>query len=279
MDTKELKFLLKLLGSENYRSPISKIKPNDKTTATERDRICRELCRRELVACSYEVTKLQVTPAGKNLLQVDAAELPLSAHELKVMRSCQKEKITPGKTGVPAAERQTIIQSLADRGLIETETKIKEVWISERGLESLRDEYIPEKRSNLTLSSDMLTNYLRFLRKSLRGKPEPVSNSAPTTVESAIETIINISDDEVLETIRQLDQEFGTENYLPIFYLRQKLQPHLSREELDQALYRLQGDNHIELSTLAEPDKFNDEQLDAGISQRRGGVIFFITVN
>jgi hypothetical protein len=125
----------------------------------------------------------------------------------------------------------------------------------------------------------MLTNYLRFLRKSLRGKPEPVSNSAPTTVESAIETIINISDDEVLETIRQLDQEFGTENYLPIFYLRQKLQPHLSREELDQALYRLQGDNHIELSTLAEPDKFNDEQLDAGISQRRGGVIFFITVN
>jgi len=57
-----------------------------------------------------------------------------------VLRASEKEKITPGKTNVPAESRQAIIKSLADRGLIEVETKIKEVWLCAQGQEYLRDD-------------------------------------------------------------------------------------------------------------------------------------------
>ena len=277
MDTKELKFLLRLLGCENYRSSLSKIKPNDKTTAVERDRICQNLQLRELVACSYEITKLKIAPAGKNLLEIDTAKLPITVQELKVLRACQKEKISPGKTGIPTKERQEIIQNLVDRGLIDIDKKIKEVWISERGLEYLRDEYT-DKGYQSILSLDMLTNYLRFLRKSLRGKPEQGATLSPTTGESDVITIINLTDEDILQTIQKLDHELGTENYLPIFHVRQKLQPPLSRDELDKALYRLEEAERIELSTLADPDDYIPEQVDAGISQISGGSLFFITV-
>ncbi len=277
MDTKELKFLLRLLGCENYRSSLSKIKPNDKTSAAERDRICQNLQLRELVACSYEITKLKIAPAGKNLLEIDTAQLPITVQEVKVLRSCQKEKISPGKTGIPTKERQEIIENLADRGLIDVDKKIKEVWICDRGLEYLRDEYT-DKGYQSILSLDMLTNYLRFLRKSLRGKPEQGA-IAPTTGESDVITIINLTDEDILQTIQKLDRELGTDNYLPIFHLRQKLQPPLSRDELDKALYRLQANDQIELSSLQEANAYTPEQIDTGIPQNVGGSLFFITVN
>ncbi|BCX09196.1 MAG: hypothetical protein KatS3mg066_3055 [Fischerella sp.] len=118
---------------------------------------------------------------------------------------------------------------------------------------------------------------MRFLRKTLRVKPEQISTSAVHSAESGVETIINITDEEILETIRKLDKELGTDNYLPIFHLRQKLQPPLTRDELDKALYRLQASDKIELSTLVDPTPYTPEQIDAGISQNIGGSIFFIT--
>ena len=270
METIELKFLLKLLGFANYRAPLSKITPNSKTSATERERICRKLLTRELVECSYEVTKLKIASPGKALLKSDSTGLPVTAQELKVLRTSEKEKITPGKTGVPAAERGTIIQRLADRGLIELETKVKEVWISGRGQEYLRDEYTA-KGTNLVLNLDMLNNYLGFLRKSLRVQTD--EDRKPPKL------INKLSDEEILQTIRDLDLKLGTENYLPIFHLREKLQPPLSRDELDQALYRLQRNDKIELSSLQEASAYTPEQIDAGISQDIGGSLFFITVN
>ncbi|HEY9601926.1 MAG TPA: transcription factor RcaD, partial [Allocoleopsis sp.] len=166
METIELKFLLKLLGFPDYQAPLSKITPNSKMSATDRERICRKLRDRDLVECSYEVTKLKITSPGKSLLKSDSTELPVTDKELKVLRASEKEKISPGKTGVPAAERGEIIQRLADRGLIELETKVKEVWLSERGQECLRDEFSP--KGSATISLDLLHNYLRFLRKSWR---------------------------------------------------------------------------------------------------------------
>lgn len=272
MDADELKFLLKLLGFTDYRAPLSKITFKSKTTAAERDRVCSKLRDRELVDCSEEVTKLKIAPPGKALLKLDPAELPVTGHELKVLRASEKEKIPPGKTGVPAAERQAIIQGLADRGLIELETKIKEAWLSLRGQEYLRDEYT-SKGSNPAISLDMLTNYLRFLRKSLRVQQ---SNGV---LPPAAAPMSKPSEEEILQMIRDLDRELGTENYLPIFHLRQKLQPPLSREELDRALYRLEKADRIELSTLAEPREYIPEQVDAGIAQANGGSLFFITVN
>mgnify|MGYP001770943400 FL=1 len=170
---------------------------------------------------------------------------------------------------------------MSDRGLIEVELKIKrtkaEVWLTERGIEYLRDDYSPKGAANISL--DLLNNYVRFLRKTLRVKPEQVSTSAVHSAESGVETIINITDEEILETIRKLDKELGTDNYLPIYHLRQKLQPPLSRDELDKALYRLEEVEQIELSSLAEPRDYTPEQLDAGIPQVSGGSLFFITVS
>jgi hypothetical protein len=71
----------------------------------------------------------------------------------------------------------------------------------------------------------------------------------------------------------------GTDNYLPIFHLRQKLQPPLSREDLDQALYRLEKSNQLELSSLQEVSAYTPEQIDTGIPQDVGGPLFFIIVN
>lgn len=269
MDTVELKFLLKLLGFADYRAPLSKITPNSKTSAANRERICRKLRDRELVDCSKEVTKLKIAPPGKALLKLDPAELPVTNQELKVLRASEREKISPGKTGIPSEERQGIIQKLADRGLIELETKIKEVWLTKRGQEYLRVEYTC-KGSNPTISLDLLANYLCFLRKSLPVQPDIVLPPVVLTTKP--------SEEEILQIIRDLDQELGTENYLPIFHLRQKLQS-LSKEELDQSLYNLERVDQIELSTLAEPRDYTPVQVDAGIAQASGSSLFFITVN
>lgn len=277
MDTIELKFVLKLLGFADYRAPLSKIQLNNQTKASEREKICRILCDRGWVECSREVTKLKIAPPGKALLKLDSAGLPVTEQELKVLRASEKEKISPGKTNVPAEGRQAIIESLADRGLIEVETKIKEVWLSERGQEYLRDDYSP-KGSQPVISLDMLNNYCRFLRKSLS-----VETSHSTSVQNRVSpqapaSESQPSDKEILQTIRDLDRQLSTENYLPIFHLRQKLEPQLSREQFDQMLYRLQRNDQIELSAVVHSQHYTQEQIKAGIHQRAGSPLFFIKV-
>lgn len=280
METNELKFLLKLLGCADYRSSLS---ANIFSSFKGKDKICRDLGDRELVDYSREIAAVKILPPGKALLQ-EPTKVAIADKELKVLEKISKAsaKITPSKiTKMKAAERDAILKTLSERGLIEAELKIKkskaEVWLTERGIEYLRDDYSPNKGSNPVISLELLNNYLRFLRKTLRDKPEAVSTSAPTKQESPAVTIINLTDEEILQTIRKLDRELGTDNYLPIFHLRQKLQPPLSREELDKALYRLEESDQIELSKLAEPGDYTPEQVEAGIPQISGGSLFFIT--
>jgi hypothetical protein len=141
----------------------------------------------------------------------------------------------------------------------------------------LRDEYNPEGKANIDFN--LLGNYVRFLRKNLRFKSEQVSTLVSDNLESYSDITSNISDEEILETIKKLDRELGTENYLPIFHLRQKLQPPLLRDDLDQVLYRLQKSDKIDFSTLQESSAYTPEQIDAGIPQNIGGQLFFIIVN
>ncbi|WP_017317343.1 hypothetical protein [Mastigocladopsis repens] len=283
MDTNELKFLLKLLGCNNYRSSLTASGFKD---FKGKDKICRDLGDRELIDFSREIATVKILPPGQALLKTDTSQLPLKPNELKVLGSIGKAsgKITPSKINVKSVksgERDAILQSFHEKGLIEVETKIKkakaEVWLTERGIEYLRDDYSPKGAANISL--DLLNNYVRFLRKSLHSKPEPAPTSVPTKEEPAAVTIINLTDEEILQTIRRLDRELGTDNYLPIFHLRQKLQPPLSREELDKALYRLEEADKVELSKLAEPGDYSPEQVDAGILQISGGSLFFITVS
>lgn len=277
METNELKFLLKLLGCPNYRSSLTASGFKD---FKGKDKICQDLSDRELVDYSREIASVKILPPGSALLQLDTSQLPISGTELKVLAKIGKTegKIKPseiGKLAKTAANRDNILQNLAQRGLIEVEHQRQrqkaEVWLTDRGLEYLRDEYTATG-TNPTISLDMLTNYLQFLRKSWRAQTD-VLQAAPAITDS------KPSDEEILQIVRNLDQELGTENYLPMYHLRQKLQPPLSREELDRALYRLQRNDQIELSSLVDPTPYNPEQIDAGIPQDIGGSLFFIVVN
>jgi hypothetical protein len=278
METKELKFLLKLLGCTNYRASSSSL-----NSIKGKDKLCRDLSDRGFVDFSREIATVKILPAGRALLKLDTEQLPLTPDELKVLGSIGKAsgKITPSKItikSVKSAERDAILQSFQVRGLIEVEDKIKrqkgEVWITDLGIEYLHDKYKPKGTG--TISLDLLNNYLRFFRKSMQVKEDFFENPEeilPTEVE-----VSNLSDQDILHTIQKLDQELGTDNYLPIFHLRQKLQPPLEREDLDQALYRLQKNDQIELRALVHAQDYTKEQVNAGISQRSGSPLFFIKV-
>lgn len=281
MDTDELKFLLKLLGCTNYKSSFS---ASIFDSFKGKDKICQNLGDRELLDYSREIASVKILPPGNALLKLEATQLPITDKELKVLEKISKAagKISPSKIKVAslkAPEKEAILKTLSERGLIEAEIKrqrIKaEVWLTQRGIEYLRDDYNPKGAANISL--DLLNNYVRFLRKFLHDKPEQIFTSANQSEESTPETIVNISDEEVLKTIQKLDRELGTDNYLPIFHLREKLQPPLSRDELDKVLYRLEETDQIELSTLAEPRDYTPEQVNAGIPQISGGSLFFIT--
>lgn len=284
MEVKELKFLLKLLGQENYRSKIQDLKPNSKTTIAKTRSICRDLCDREYVACSKTITKIKINSAGKALLNVNAEDLPVNADELKILKACATKTITPGKTKVtPAEKREELIASLVERGLITAaETKIEQVWIEDRGKQILAEEYSP-KGTGSVLSLSLLNNYLSFLRKYPRshsGSTVAVNGHQPhSQVEEDRNDGKKPNDEEILQTIVDLDRELGTDNYLPIFHLRDKLQPSLSREELDDALYRLQRQDKLELGSLVEATHYTKEQIEAGIPQDVGGSLFFLMVD
>jgi Holliday junction resolvase len=279
MDTNQLKFLLMLLGCDNYRTGLSS--NIFKRFNSEKNKICRDLGELEYVDYSQEVATVKILPAGQALLKLDSTQLPIDNKELKVLEKIGKSsgKIAPSEIKVSALksdEREAILTALNERGLIAIEIKMKrlkaDIWLTERGIEFLRDEYVPNKGNNPVISLDLLGNYVQFLRKNLRVKSEQVSTSV-----SDINS--NISDEEILETIKKLDRELGTENYLPIFHLRQKLQPPLLRDDLDQALYRLQKSDKIDFSTLQEVSAYTPEQIDAGIPQNIGGQLFFLIVN
>lgn len=292
MNVVELKFLLKLLAFPDYRAPVSQITPNAKTSPSERDSICRTLGDRELIAYSTEVTEFSITPAGKALLALKTS-LPIAEIELQLLKAGAAGLTRPteiaAKTGISPSIQQTTLENLAKRGFIKIEkTKIQDVWLTERGAEYLTDEYNPSG-SDPVISLDLLTNYLRFIRKSLRQgtdirtKIPKIQPIVEDVVLSDFSEAISVhhpipADIEILKIIQNLDRELATDNYLPIFYLRQKLQPPLSRAEVDQALYRLQRNDLIELSSLQETIAYTPEQIEAGIPQDIGGPLFFIIV-
>jgi len=151
METIELKFLLKLLGCENYRSTLSASAFN---SFKAKDKICRDLGDRGLVDYSREIASVKILPPGRALLSAEIEQSPLTTNELKVLEHINKAsgKIPPSKINIKSLksdERDAILQRFHERGLIEVEIKIKrtkpEVWLTERGIEYLRDDYNPKK--------------------------------------------------------------------------------------------------------------------------------------
>lgn len=277
METIELKFLLKLLGFPGYRAPLAKITPNSKTSAAERERIARKLCDRELVDYSCDIIRFRIAHLGKDILRSNIDNFPVTSQELKILKACEKETLTPGKTGIPQAERQKVLQSLVDRGFIQVDKKdkkIKEVWLTEQGKEYLRVEYEPKSSGTITLSKNILGDYLNFLRQSSSFTEPEVRQLLTPSLEQATH---KLSDEDILQTIEDLERRLQRK-YLPLFYLREKLQPPLSREDLDRSLFRLENKGHIELSAITRGWRYSEEELNAGIPQRTGSRLFFVNL-
>lgn len=277
MDVDELKFLLKLLGFPGHRALLSRLKPTPHTIAADRQKICSRLRDRGFVACLDEITSLKIAPPGKALLKLKLDRLPVTEDELTVLKASNQAAIAPKETGLPNADREAILQSLAQRGLIHIQTAVKEVWITEQGKTFLCQEYQPKGKSIITL--DLLNNYLQLLRQPLVASSEEglKFSKSPSKTHSLRSRVLD--DTKILQMIQTLDYELGTENYLPLFHLRQTVQPPLSRHELDQILYRLQRKDQIELSSLQEAIAYTPEQVNAGIPQDIGGPLFFVSVN
>ncbi|MEM9904576.1 MAG: hypothetical protein AAF921_06095 [Cyanobacteria bacterium P01_D01_bin.44] len=165
----ELKFLLQLLGAPLYRSTLTALKPNPKTKAAERDRICMSLRSQGLVEYSAEVAQFAIAPAGRTLLNLDTTSLPVTPSELWTLRSCRQKTITPGQISrkVPVSDRQAMIQALAQRGMIIIKKiQIKEVWLTPQGQQFLRNDYQPQGTTPI-VSGNLLNHYLQFLRQSM----------------------------------------------------------------------------------------------------------------
>ena len=281
----ELRFLLRLLEyAPDYRTRISQIKlGKSKDPTSERNNACKDLCSKGLVAYLEEIQRYRIEPPGKALLKSDTSTLPVSAEELELLKVAATKAATPGQAKkVPADERQRLLNQLKDRGLITaSKVQIKDVWLTPQGIQFLLNDCTP-KSPNAKLPFSMLGHYLAFMRKSLGqlGVANHLSSEDANLQED--QAISNngdsLSPQALLDTIRQLDQQLNTDNFLPIFHLREKLQPPISREELDQMLYELQGEDLIELSTLQDVSNYREEQIAAGIPQNIGGALFYISL-
>ncbi|MEL6352281.1 MAG: hypothetical protein AAFR58_10975 [Cyanobacteria bacterium J06627_28] len=290
----ELKFLLDLVHFDGYRSKITKIKPNSNTPASERDKTCEALVAKGLVECSREISKFIINGPGKALLGRDGENLPiqLNPKEISALEACKKETISPGELGkkVPAEERQELIQRLGDRGLIKiSESKVTEVWLSTQGKRFLREEYVPT--GNWGVTATKLGYYVQFLKNNASPAAgqsiplgQPVGQKPLSQPGNQLNNTMPIGSQSkpdkqaVLQHIRQLDPLVGNKNYLPIFHLRDKLQPLLTRTELDHLLYALQREGTIDLSSLHDQGNYTQKQMAAGIRQDNGGYLFFISV-
>ena len=275
MDLQELKFVLGVLEFPEYRAKLSQLQPISGINAQQRENICRTLRDGGWLGAREDIVKFKIAPPGKALLQLDLSRLPISEDEVQILYACAETSATPGNMGASRDRASAIVRGLAERGLIEIEkTQIVEVWLTSAGEDYLRHQFAPSGSSPY-LSGDDLTAYLHFLRSTPDTEPIVPPKSAivePTPTQKP-------DDEGVLEAILRLDRDWGTDNYLPIFHLRRKLEPVLSRQELDDCLYRLQRHDKIELSSLQETSRYSPEEIDAGIAQDIGGPLFFIIVN
>lgn len=281
----ELKFLLKLLGCENYQGAIATLSPDSKTSPTERDRICKSLHEKGLVDYDSEVGRFVIAPPGRTLLTLDSKTLLLTPDELKALKSCHGST-TPGKLStVPTESRQSILLNLAERGLIKiTKTTIKNVWLSTDGKQHMLYHYTPAGTYPF-VSGDLLANYVQFLRMHLGSLPSdgPIvktltSNAQPEPEIEPEPEPAKPDRKALVATIRQLDASLETHNNLPLFYLREKIQPPLVREELDDMLQALRRNNRLQLKPLKNKADYSTAQIAAGIPEQNGNILFFVTV-
>jgi predicted transcriptional regulator len=175
MESNELKFVLKLLGCNDYRSLISA--PVFDSFKQDKSKICHALSDRGYLDFDREIISASITSAGKNVLKMDITKLPITPAEHKILQVMLQAggKVVPsqmkGMKNIKAIDRDRSIGDLAAQGLVKTESGIRkqkaEVWLTQKGQNFLRHEFTA-KSTHPTISLDLLTNYLLFLRKPVK---------------------------------------------------------------------------------------------------------------
>lgn len=103
---------------------------------------------------------------------------------------------------------------------------------------------------------------------------EEIRRNLEITTQETAATEAN-RDEQIIQAIRELDSQYNTDNFLPIYYLREKL--NLTKEAFDREIYRLQREDKIELSSLQESMIYTRKQISAGLGEM-SRPLFFISI-
>lgn len=263
MEIQHLKILLKLLGQDNYQGKIGDIKPNTKTKIEETQRLCYKLYHNKLVYIEQKNIAIKINGNGEKVLKNRESRNKL---EINILKKCQKTKIRISEINIiPTSKRDLLIDKLVKENLIDiADKKITHVELTEKGKQYLAEEYLPQGLGNISLTKTLLNNYLTFIRHYFKEE-----NIKPTK---------QIIPDDILQAIIRLDRTLNTDNYLPIFHLRNEFKSLLSRNDLDSMIFTLQKENKISLSRLVDASQYSAEEYDAGIPQSIGYPIFYLIV-
>lgn len=285
MEIQQLKILLKLLGQNKYQEKIADIKPNSQTKIEATQKLCYELYNKELIEIEERVIAIKANKKNKQLLNSNKKQDIL---EEKILKQCDDKNIKISDIKIsPASKRDLLIEKLVKENLINiSDKKITHVELTEKGQQFLAEEYLTEGLGNITLTKPLLNNYLTFIRNYYITENQEKISSTKDIIPEVKEENINqnkqinkkITPDDILQTIIELDHTFNTDNYLPIFYLRNQYKSVLQRHELDSMIFGLQKENKISLSRLVDASQYTAEEYDAGIPQSIGYPIFYLIV-
>lgn len=269
MEIQHIKILLKLLGQDNYQGKIGDVKPNTKTNIKQTQKLCYELYNNKLIHLKEKNVTIKINNNGQQVLNNRENRNKL---EINILKKCKNREIRISKINIiPASKRDLLIEKLVKENLINiTNKKIIHVELTEKGKQYLAEEYLAEGLGNISLTKPLLNNYLTFIRHYFMGKNQE-QIITPELKEK-------ITPDDILKTIIRLDRTLNTDNYLPIFHLRNEYKSLLSRDELDSMIFELQKENKISLSRLVDASQYTDEEYDAGIPQSIGYPIFYLIV-
>lgn len=164
LSTPELKFLLKLLGHEDYLAPLEQLKPSPKITKADLMAIAQSLQDQDLIDYRSEVERFSITQRGRALFKMELAVRPATPDEWLVLQSCRKGAIAVEQIAakVPHEARQDLLHNLEQREFIKVlRRSAADVQLTRTGKTFLR-RYRP-RGSQAVLSLDLLTHYLNFM--------------------------------------------------------------------------------------------------------------------
>lgn len=263
MDANAVKFLLNLLSFPNYRAPLNEIKPTPKMKAATRNKICRELGDRQLVAYSQQIKTIRISRQGRTWLKSTKLQGKLTSAELQVLQACLPARISPAETGLSADILENVVARLTQGNLLLVETEINQVWLTEAGQKFLIEDYDPSNQAG-NLPFNMLADYLRLVRQFYQQSAPKIinqhfeqvkENSAQSPKPTTFSKNIPLNELDILQTIRQLDIQLGSLNN-PTTNINTEIPPVTSDEDILATIYQLDQelgtDNYLPIFHLRE---------------------------